>query len=223
MALQATLVNSNSQVGISGPRSVMLNRSHPTHQFGAHLLTEGVSEGLQPRGTLADLLDHLAAGTITLIDTRLPTLVLTPAMRTLVIALANPDNAIRDMYLELDVDSGAGDAREPLVGHIGPNFYLLEERIIPRGALAANDVNYATLTLRVDGSALTDTVITTETAGSGGTGNWVAETDFVVGLNPRMLRTGNVDLTLQQTKAAGGVVVPATEVLVRILEVGASV
>lgn len=87
---------------------------------------------------------------------------------------------------------------------------VVEVDFIPDSTLTAHDSNYATLTVKKNGST-TVASITTKTSASGGSGNWTAGTEVPL----TVVTTGASELAEDDTleleiqKSGTGVVVPA--------------
>jgi hypothetical protein len=111
-------------------------------------------------------------------------------------------------------NSGAGaltDAQaETAIFRIPNNATITSIKIVPTGAVSANDTNYATITIaRRDGAGGSPATISAPTTKiTGGTGNWVAFTTIDLTLANTYCAAGTV-ITYAIAKAAAGISLPS--------------
>ncbi len=110
-------------------------------------------------------------------------------------------------------DSAASDTG-PWFGFVPPNHgrrYIQKLVIYPNSTLTANDTNYATITFQAlttaSGFGATVAQTTTETSGSGGTGDWAQGEPVIITPTDNRIEQSE-GLGVQITKAGSGVIVP---------------
>jgi len=121
---------------------------------------------------------------------------------------------------EIFFDKGAADSQASdttSVAAFSPNrnMHLIGAKIIPHSTLTAHNTTYATVALKI--STTTYASVTTKTAGSGGTGDWVANTPIALTVALTDLDKDAVVL-FTIAKASTGVVVPVMRLQVTLAE-----
>lgn len=120
-------------------------------------------------------------------------------------------------YLKAAADGAAADAtaETPFHAVVTKSQTVQSVQYTPAAALTSNDTNFATLQVRLRNADGSDGGLvaseTTETAPTGGSGNWTAFLAVSIPLlaGATLLLTDGESLTFEITKAAAGVVVPA--------------
>lgn len=92
---------------------------------------------------------------------------------------------------------------------------ILSAYYIPNANLTADDVNFATLKVwKRDSAGGTQTAIASASTTTGGTGNWTAFAPETLGTISNASVAAGASLTFEITKTAGGVVVPAGQLVI---------
>lgn len=108
-------------------------------------------------------------------------------------------------------DAGAADVLpEAAWNRARASLTIAAMRLVPNGALTANDTDYASIIVRkrtAAGAATVLATITTKTAGAGGTGNWSAFASISITPDVTTM-AADESLTVEMTKSGAGVVAP---------------
>lgn len=113
-----------------------------------------------------------------------------------------------------------GETEETSIGRVGQSGEVTTVYAVPDGALTADDTDYVVITVgkRTSGGARTKVAeSTTQTSGSGGTGDWTAFDPVPIEIDSAEVSEGDA-LTLEVTKAGAGVSVPELALTVEYTE-----
>lgn len=109
---------------------------------------------------------------------------------------------LRDIAVQIG-DSAAGANETELISNLdGLTFIPGGAKLTVSSAVTANDTNYATLTIKKNGTSIG--AITTQTSGSGGTGDIAARGSATIALTAGTVIDSDDIITVEKTYAGSG-------------------